>query len=105
EVTLRGQGEQLLGLGARLRLRLLDEDVLPGRERLLRERVVRDDRGRNDHRVDLRVCEQILEVARRPGLRVSLGSGAEQVGREVAEPAHLREGTEVSREVRAPVAE
>ena len=71
-LLLRKRG-QLLRLGARLGLGLLDEDVLPGRERLLGELVVRDDRGCDHDRVQLRVGEQLLEVRRRPRLRMSLG--------------------------------
>ena len=64
QVALLGEGDELLHLLAAHRGRLLDEDVLAGLERLLRELVVRRD-GRRDHdRVDVRRREQLGEVVR-----------------------------------------
>ncbi len=103
--TLLSERHELLRLGGRLGLRLLDEDVLAGGERLLCELVMRDDRGREHDRVQLRVGQELLEVGRR--LRVGMaGRGfREQVWREVAEPAQVSELAEVPGQVRSPVAE
>ena len=105
EAALLRDRHELLRLGARLRLGLLDEDVLACEQRPLRELVVRDD-GRRDHdRVQLRVGEHLVEARRRPGLRMAGRGLREQVGRQVAEPAEVGELGEVAGEVRAPVAE
>ena len=72
EVACLGERDELLHLLAPHRRRLLDEDVLARVERLLRERVVgRDGRG-DDDGVDAVVCEQLVERAGDPRLRVPL---------------------------------
>src|SRR3954451_18852816 len=57
-----GEGDQLLHLGGLHRRRLLDEDVLAGRERRACKRVVRRHGGRDHDRVDLVRREQLVEV-------------------------------------------
>ena len=54
--------DELLHLRAAHRRRLLDERVLAGLERALRERVVRRDRRRDDDAVDRLVGKQFVEV-------------------------------------------
>ena len=105
EPSLLGERIELLGLGRALGLRLLDEDVLAGAQGLSGEVVVRDDRGRDDDRVQLRVGQELVEVARRPRLWMAPRGLLEQVRGEVAEPAQVGELLEVPGEVRAPVAE
>ena len=83
----------------------LDEDVLAGRERALRELVV-GGHGRRDHdRVERGVGEHLVVVGRRPGPRVAGGElGALRVV-EIADPGELGQLVEVAGEVGAPVAE
>jgi hypothetical protein len=71
EPALLGESEELLCLARGLGLRLLDEDVLARAERLFGELEVRDDRGRDDDRVQLRVGQEILEVSGRLRLRMT----------------------------------
>ena len=72
EVACLGQCDELLHLLAAHRGRLLDEDVLPGFERLLREAVVRGN-GRRDHnRLDGVVGDEVVERARHPRARIAL---------------------------------
>ena len=73
EVALLGERDELVHLGAAHRRRLLDEDVLARLERLLRERVVRRHRRRDDDRLELGVGEQLVE---RAGRRARWGSAA-----------------------------
>ena len=105
EVALGGERDELVHLGALHRRRLLDEDVLAGLERLLRERVVRR-HGRRDHdRVELGVGQQLGEVARGPRARIARREGRALLLVEVADPGEVGEDVEVAGEVRAPVAE
>ena len=71
EVALLGERDELLHLLAAHRRRLLDEDVLAGLERLLRELVVRRDGRCDDDRVDGVVGQQLVE---RGGRRAPAGS-------------------------------
>jgi hypothetical protein len=67
------QGDVLVGLGQGQRDRLLQEDVLPGRERLLGHRVVGGlGCGGDDQRIDAVVGDELGVVDRRPR-RVDLG--------------------------------
>ena len=97
---------RLVDLGCRHRRRLLDEHVLAGLERLLRELGVRGHGRRDDDRVERVVGEQIVEVGRRPaacGKRPRMRSSGAAV--RVADPARSASVVEVPREVGAPVAE
>ena len=105
EPALLGQREQLLGLGARLGRRLLHEDVLAGQQRLLGQFVVCHHGGRDRDRVQLRIGQQLLEVACGSRSGIPRRVLCEEVGREVAEPAKVGELGKVAGEVRAPVAE
>jgi hypothetical protein len=71
EPALLGECKELLCLARRLSLRLLDEDVLARAERLPGELEVRDDRGRDDDRVQFRVGQEVLEVGGRLRLRMT----------------------------------
>src|SRR4051795_6957033 len=105
--ALRRRGDRPLGVGHRLRERLLDEAVLAGAQHALGERGVGGDRGGEDDGVELRIVQQVAQLAGEPRgrerARVAL---ARRLGG-VAAPAQLaaREGGEVTRQVRAPVAE
>ena len=59
---LRRRGDRALGVGDRLRERLLDEAVLAGLEHALGERGVRRHRRREHDGVELGVVEQVVEV-------------------------------------------
>ena len=64
EVALLGDRHELVDLRRLHRGRLLDEDVLAGLERVLRELVVRRHRRRDHDCVELRVVEHLVEGAR-----------------------------------------
>ena len=71
EVALLGDAHELVHLGGVHRRRLLDEDVLAGLERLLREREVRRHRRRDHDRVERVVGEQVVVALGRPRVRVA----------------------------------
>ena len=105
--ALLRRGDRLLRVGDRLRQRLLDEAVLARAQHALGERGVARDGGGEDDGVELLVGEQLLQIAgearARERARIAL---ARRLGG-VAAPGQLaaREGSEVARQVRAPVAE
>ncbi len=101
---LLGERDELVHLVSLHRRRLLDEDVLPGRERASREVEVRGHGRRDDHGVELVVAQHLVEVRGEPGLRIAGGDVVPARVR-VAEPAELGDLGEVAREVRSPVAE
>ena len=105
EAVRLGGGDEILGVGRARRRRLLDEDVLAGLERALRELVVRRGGGGDDDRVQLRVGEHLVVVRGRPRPRIARPVALERVRRRVADPAQLGEVGEVAGQVRAPVAE
>ncbi len=96
-----------LGVGDRLRERLLDEAVLAGLEHAHGEIGVCRDRGGDDDRVELVVGEQVVEVGREARAAVHGGQALAHLGAAVAAPRELGavEAVEVAGEVRAPVAE
>src|SRR5581483_9604490 len=104
-VAGRGQPDELVHLRRAHRRRLLDEDVLPRLERLLRELVVRRYGRRDDDGVEPVVGEQLVVRRRRAGVRIARREPVEPLGVEVAEDAELSELVEVADEVRAPVVE
>jgi hypothetical protein len=105
ELALLGDGDEFLRLGGTHRRRLLDEDVLARLQCLLRQRVMRRDRGREDDTVEVGVRENFGEVGRRARVRVAVGEPPAQVVIEIAEPGELAKLVEVPREVRPPVTE
>jgi hypothetical protein len=94
-----------LGVGGRLRHRLLNEAVLARRDHLDRQCGVRRYRRRERHGVDTVVCEHLVEVGGRAGVREqrrdTLAVGVERI----ADPGELctRECREVASDVRSPV--
>ena len=70
QVSARGTLDEIATFRARPRQRLLDQDVLAGIERPLREVVVAGDRRRQDDPVDRVVGEHRFEVGRGPDARV-----------------------------------
>ena len=105
EPAILGEADQLLHLDGPHCRGLLHEDVLAGLERRARERVMRRD-GRRDHDgVDVGGGEQLVEVARHPGVGVPLCELGALLVACVAEPAEVGEIVEVAREVAAPVAQ
>ena len=106
EVALLGERDELLHLGAAHRRRLLDEDVLAGLERLLRERVVRRHRRRDHDRVERRrSASRSSKSAGRPRARVAARELLPGAPRRRRRASELGEVVEVADEVRAPVAE
>ena len=104
----RGRGDRALGVGDRLRERLLDEAVLAGAQHALGERGVASAPGvasttasssGSASRSSRSPVKRALGNARRAALARLLGG--------VAAPGQLaaRQGGEVARQVRAPVAE
>ncbi len=87
--------------------RLLDEDVLSGRERGGCELVVARDGGRDRDRVDRRVLEHLVVRLDAADVGEALADGLEPLGPLVAQQLHVRAGrvAEVPDEVRPPVAE
>ena len=105
EVALLGQRDELVDLVALHRRRLLDEHVLAGLERALRELVVGRHGSRDDDRVQLRVVEHLVEARRPAGVRVpALELRVLALGR-IAEPGEVGQVGEVAREVLSPLAE
>ena len=85
--------------------RLLDENVLPGGERLLGELAVGSDRSRDAHRVDRAIVEELVMGGRRAHRREALAYGLEPLLGEIRDrdrlgPGHL---AQVADEVRSPV--
>ena len=106
EVALLGERDELVDLGRGHRGRLLDEHVLAGLERGLRELVVGRDRRRDDDGVELRVGEHLLEVVGPARLRIARrGTPSCLPVRRIAEPGELGEVGEVPREVLPPLAQ
>ena len=82
-----GEGDELLHLGGAHRRRLLDEDVLAGLERLLRERVV-GRHGRREHdRLEVGVGEQLVVGARS---RRAFGKRRAKVSRRSSEASQIQ---------------
>ena len=103
-----GGRDDLLGLGDRLRQRLLDEAVLAGLEHAHGEVGVGRHRRGDDDRVELGVGQQLVEVAARRARRGTAAPTRSRASSDaVADPAQLGAGqaVEVAGEVRAPVAE
>ena len=103
-----GRGGDLLGIGRRLRERLLDEAVLARLQRLERQAGVgRHGRGDHDARRARRrpAARPRRSMPRTPGKRAR--PAVERLLRAVADPGQLgaRQLVEVAGEVRAPVAE
>ena len=107
EVALLGEQHELLGVLALERHRLLDEDVLPGLERPLGQRIVGDDRGCEHDCLEIRVIQKLVEVGGRAGLREPLRDSGPVLLVAVAQPGERcsREVVEVPGEVRPPEAE
>ena len=105
ELALRGEADELLHLHGAHRGRLLDEDVLPRFERLLRERVVGRHRRRDDDCLEVGSGEHLCVVLVDRDVRIARGEPPAQLRVEVAERDERAEIVEVPREVRAPVAE
>ena len=80
EAVRLGGGDEVLRVGRARRGRLLDEDVLAGLERPLRQLVVGRGGSRDDDRVQLRVREQVVVVRRRARLRIAGAVALEPVG-------------------------
>ena len=99
------QRDELLHLVALHGRRLLDEHVLAGEKRALGQLVVRRHRRRDDDRVDAVVGEHLVEVARDPRLRMTLGEARAELVVGVAQPGQLGELVEVADEVPPPVAQ
>src|SRR5438874_2336104 len=104
-VVRRGEGYQLVHPRRPHRRRLLDEYVLAGFERLLRELVVRRHRRRDHDGVELRIGEHLPVLGGGPGSRVARADLREPFDVDVAQPGQLRKFVEVAHEVRAPVIE
>ena len=105
EVALRGEPDQLVHLGCAHRGRLLDEHVLAGRQRLLRQLVVSRHRRGDHYGLKCLVGQHFVES--RGGFRLRKPSSEQrQLFRgHVAQPREVGEVVEVAREVRSPVAE
>ena len=99
--------DQLVGVLALERHRLLDEDVLPRLERLPRQGVMGDDRGCDHDRVQIGVVQELVQVGGQAGVREAHRCPGPALLVAVAEPGECRsrEVVEVSGEVRPPVAE
>jgi hypothetical protein len=96
-----------LGVGDRLRERLLDEAVLAGLQNAHGEIRMRRDRRRQRDRVELRIGEQLVEVGNHPRCREHRGHAVTPLLRRIAAVGELaaRHRSEVPGQVRAPVAE
>ncbi len=96
-----------LGVSYRLRERLLDEAVLACLQHEDRLRGVCGNRRREHDRVELRVVEQLLQILSDPCLRIERRHPCTRPRGGVTAPGQLavRQGCEVARQVRAPVAE
>ena len=105
EVALLRQSDELLHLLAAHRRRLLDEDVLPRLERLLREGVVRRHRRRDHDGLDVVVREKVGERARHARGRIPLRVlGAARLVR-VADPGEVGELADHTDDVLPPPAD
>ena len=105
EVALRRERDELVDLVALHRGRLLDEHVLAGLERPLREVVVRRHRSRDHDRVQRCVLEHLVEGRRPAGVRVAaLELRILALGR-IAEPGEVGEVGEVARQILPPLSE
>jgi hypothetical protein len=96
-----------LGVGDRLRERLLDEAVLAGLQHPHAQLGMRRDGCGEHDRVERGVREQVVELAGQARAREARGEPLADVLARVAQPRELGAGQrgEVAREVRAPVAE
>ena len=97
EIPLLRERNELVGFRAAERGRLLDEDVLPGREGAAGELVVRRNRGRDDDGLDGRVLEHVVEAVGHSGIRISRAVAITEIRGEVAEPREVGEVVEVRR--------
>src|SRR5439155_16762307 len=116
EEGVTGHQDEAFGLGQRSQLehligcrseRLLDENMLSGLERRLRERVVRRNRRRDRNRVYRSVRKDLFEACRPGNARIARRQHLQHVWPKIAETAELellRIG-EVPNEIRAPVPE
>ena len=95
--------DELVDLRGLHRRRLLDEDVLAGLERLLRELVVRWNGRRDDDGVELGVCEHLVERGGPPGLWVAAAELRLLALRRIGQPRELGQIGEVAREVLPPL--
>ncbi len=100
-----GELDELLRLIRGQRHRLLDEDVLAGGDRALRELDMSGHGCRDDDRFDLVVLQDILEAVGQPRRREAGLHAFESLGVLVADPRELGEVGEVTGEVRAPASE
>src|SRR4051794_3653589 len=101
------RGYHALGVGDRLRKRLLDEAVLACAQHLDGKLGVQRNRRRDDNCVELVVSEQLVEVAAHTRVRELRRPALARLVRAVADPAQLGlpEPVEVARQVRPPVTE
>ena len=105
---LRGRRDHALGVGRRLRQRLLDEAVLAGRQHALGQLGVGRHRRGDHDRVELGVGQQLVEVG---GQRARSGNASAQRARGPPSASQIQrssvagQAVEVARQVRAPVAE
>ena len=71
DALLSGEIDQVVRLVRGRRKRLLDEHVLAGLHAAAGELVVRKDGGREDHAVDKRVFEHLIELERPANCRIA----------------------------------
>ena len=103
----RGQLDQHLGLLGGGRERLLDEHVLAVAQRRRGDRKMGRDRRGDQHGVDGRVLEEVVEPLRAAHRRIPLRDLVQRLRAPVADPGHLGilDLVQVPHEVRPPVAE
>jgi hypothetical protein len=101
-----GSGHDLLGVGCRLRDRLLDEAVLARFEHLDRQGRMGRHRRCDDYRVNGVVGQQLADLGRAADAGKTSGPAVERLLRAVTKPGQLRvrQLVEVAGQVRAPVA-
>ena len=99
-----GQFGQLDGVARGERHRLLDQDVLAGRQRLAGDLEMRLGDGGDDDAVERCVFEQIVEPGRGPDVRELLADRSSDGRADIADPAQLRpwQGGERANPVAAP---